>query len=102
MAARPRRGVHDRRPRRDRVLCGDYLTLEDGRRISWPSLVRGGSPQRHARLEPQHAEYAATMGPVVGLALADWLDAAAADAEQGEPDARALAVTRALAEGRPS
>lgn len=77
-------------------LYGDYLTRDDGRRISWPSLVRGGSLQRPSYMHPQHAIYAAAMGPAVGLALADWLDSAAEDAKQIGPDPHALAVARAI------
>ncbi|MFF8422977.1 hypothetical protein [Streptomyces sp. NPDC015680] len=55
-------------------LYGGYRTLDDGRRIASPSLLRGGSPQRPTRMYTQHADYIATMGPAVGLALADWLD----------------------------
>lgn len=40
--------------------------------------------------------YIASMHPSVGLALADWLDSAAEDAEQIGPDPRALAVARQL------
>ncbi|SCD61665.1 hypothetical protein [Streptomyces sp. PpalLS-921] len=36
-----------------------------------------GSRGRPPSMDPQHAEYAAAMDPGVGLALADWLDAAA-------------------------
>ncbi|MGV9803900.1 hypothetical protein ACWDTP_38265 [Mycobacterium sp. NPDC003449] len=79
-----------------RFLYGDHLTRDDGRRISWPLLNRGGSPQRPSYMHGQHAEYAAAMDPTVGLALADWLDAAAEDAEQVGPDPRAVAVARRI------
>lgn len=36
------------------------------------------------------------MNPAGGLALADWLDSAAVDAEEIGPDPRALAVACAL------
>jgi hypothetical protein len=55
-------------------LYGDYRTRDDGRRIAWPPLLRGGSLQRPTRMHTQHADYIALMGPGVGLALADWLD----------------------------
>lgn len=45
------------------------------------------------------AEYIALMHPGVGLALADWLDSAAQDAELIGPDHRALAVARQLLGG---
>lgn len=50
---------------------------------------------------PELAAYIAAMGPPVALALADWLDSAAVDAEQIGPDHRALAVARALLGGGP-
>lgn len=78
------------------ALWGDHLIRNDGRRISWPLLVRGGSPQRPAYMHTQHAAYAAAMHPGVGLALADWLDGAAVDAEQIGADRHALAVARAI------
>ncbi|MBQ0827670.1 hypothetical protein [Streptomyces tagetis] len=58
-------------------LYGDHLTREDDRCISWPHLLRGGSLQRPTYMHVQHAAYAAAMGPVVGLAIADWLEEAA-------------------------
>ncbi|MFE0800104.1 hypothetical protein [Streptomyces sp. NPDC058812] len=58
-------------------LYGDHLTRDDGRRISWPHLLRGGSSQRPTYMHVQHAAYAAAMGPALGLALAEWLDQAA-------------------------
>ncbi|MEU5608417.1 hypothetical protein AB0H03_06615 [Streptomyces sparsogenes] len=79
-----------------RFLRGDYLTRDDGRRISWPNLLRGGTGARPPYMATQHAEYAATMGPAVGLAVAAWLDSAAEDAEQVGPDPHALAVARQL------
>jgi hypothetical protein len=45
-------------------------------------------------------EYIATMNPRVGIAVADWLDSAAKDAMQIGPDPHALAVARAIQEGR--
>lgn len=42
------------------------------------------------------AAFIALMHPGVGLALADWLNSAAGDAEQIGPDPHALAVARAL------
>ncbi|MFJ2909376.1 hypothetical protein ACIO8F_08060 [Streptomyces sp. NPDC087228] len=56
------------------LLYGDHRTREDGRRIAWPPLLRGGSQQRPTYIHTQHADYIATMGPGVGLAIADWLD----------------------------
>lgn len=44
--------------------------------------------------------YIAAMHPGVGLALADWLESAAVDAEQIGPDPRALAVARAINGGQ--
>ena len=67
----------------NRFLYGDRLTSDDGRPWSWPSLLHGGGQHRPARMRARHAEYAATMGPSVGLALADWLDAAAHSYECG-------------------
>ncbi|WP_329592169.1 hypothetical protein OG195_27395 [Streptomyces sp. NBC_01362] len=69
-------------------LYGGYTSRDDGRRFGWPRLNRGGSQHRQAYMQPQHATYIAAMGPGVGLALADWLDAAAPD------DQHALAVAR--------
>ncbi|MFF5670289.1 hypothetical protein [Streptomyces hygroscopicus] len=79
-----------------RFLYGDHLTRDDGRRISWPLLTRGGSHQRPSYMHGQHAEYAAAMDPTVGLAIAAWLDSAAADAEQVGPDPHAIAVARQI------
>ena len=45
------------------------------------------------------AEYVATMHPGVGLALADWLESAARDAEQIGPDPFAVALARQLLGG---
>lgn len=45
---------------------------------------------------PECAAYIAAMGPPVALALADWLESAAVDAEQIGPDPHALAVARSL------
>ncbi|MCX5431902.1 hypothetical protein OHU11_30080 [Streptomyces sp. NBC_00257] len=59
-------------------LYGGYTSRDDGRRFGWPRLNRGGSQHRQAYMHPQHAEYAAAMGPALGLALADWLDKEAA------------------------
>lgn len=56
------------------LLCGDYTTNGRKEQIGWPSLVRGGSFQRPVYMHAQHAEYAAAMGPTVGLALAAWLE----------------------------
>lgn len=56
------------------ALYGDHLTRDDGRRISWPPLARGGSYQRPSYMHVQHAAYAAAVGPGVGLALAAWLE----------------------------
>jgi hypothetical protein len=80
-------------------LYGDHLTRDDGRTISWPLLNRGGSPQRPSYMHAQHAAYAAAMGPTVGIALADWLDSAAEDAEQIGPDPHAVATARAINTG---
>ncbi|MFF7485605.1 hypothetical protein [Streptomyces luteogriseus] len=88
-------------------LYGDHLTREDGRTISWPRLNRGGSPQRPAYMHPQHAEYAAAMGPALGLVLADWLDfeagliARVPGAELRGRTERALAVARAINGSQP-
>ncbi|MFE7954409.1 hypothetical protein [Streptomyces sp. NPDC057413] len=81
-------------------LYGDYLTRDDGRTISWPLLLRGGSAQRPSHMHPQHAAYAAAMGPTVGLALADWLDVASVNAVvltwPNDFIERALTVARAI------
>ncbi|GGQ83572.1 hypothetical protein [Streptomyces flaveolus] len=74
---------HEDRGRNRGHLYGDHLTRDDGRCISWPHLLRGGSAQRPTYMHVQHAAYAAAMGPVVGLALADWLDQAARYYEAG-------------------
>lgn len=69
-------------------------------------IIRGSSIGAHGRgahphLAPAHADYAAAMDPAVGLAVADWLDSAAIDAEQIGPDHHALATARALLGGEP-
>jgi hypothetical protein len=43
-----------------------------------------------------HAPYIAAMHPGVALAVADWLESAAEDAEQIGPDPHAVAVARAI------
>lgn len=68
-------------------------------------IIRGGSSGPHGRgvhphLAPVHADYIAAVHPGVGLALADWLDSAAEDAEQIGADYRALAVARAINGGQ--
>jgi hypothetical protein len=45
---------------------------------------------------PDNAQYIALTNPTLGLALANWLESAAQDAEQIGPDFRALAVARSL------
>ena len=50
---------------------------------------------------PELAAYIVAMGPNVGVALADWLDSAAEDAEQIGADFRALAVARQINGGQP-
>ncbi|MEO3978816.1 hypothetical protein [Streptomyces sp. CAU 1734] len=79
-------------------LFGDFFTREDGRVTAWPLLFRGGSREREARMETQHAQYIVLMQPAAGLALAAWLDQAA-DALTGAavPDTEpALAVARQI------
>lgn len=88
-------------PRRPHHLYGDHRTLDDGRTISWPLLNRGGSPQRPAYMHAQHAEYAAVMGPALGLLVAKWLaswDGADFDEHAAMPDdlQHALAIARAI------
>lgn len=61
------------------------------------AMVPTWSNGRHSRQRGgRDLEYIAAMHPSVGLALADWLDSAAEDAEQIGPDPHALAVARAL------
>ncbi|MFJ3507838.1 hypothetical protein [Streptomyces luteogriseus] len=87
-------------------LYGDHLTRDDDRTESWPRLNRGGSLQRPSYMHGQHAEYAAAMGPTVGLTLADWLDFEAdlitrvPGAELRDRTERALAVARAINGGQ--
>lgn len=90
------------------LLCGDYIANGRGERVGWPLLHRGGSQHRPTYMASQHAEYAAAMGPAVGLALAAWLDATADRLQQqahpgwqdtAEP--QALAVARAINGGQP-
>lgn len=64
-------------------------------------LIHGGSSGPHGRgtrpsMDARHGEYAAAVDPAVGLALADWLAAAADAAELAGPDPRAVAVARQL------
>ncbi|MFG3140783.1 hypothetical protein ACGFZA_31830 [Streptomyces sp. NPDC048211] len=76
-------------------LYGDYLTRDDSSTIAWPLLLRGGSQHRQAHMETQHAAYASAMGPGVGLALADWLEAVADGMSIAEvTDYAALTVAR--------
>ncbi|MEV5977531.1 hypothetical protein [Streptomyces sp. NPDC052114] len=94
-----------------RYLFGDHLTRDDGRRISWPLLLRGGRQLHQSYMHGQHADYAAAMDPTVGLALADWLDTAAEHCRLGyvccdngpcdEIAAPALAVARAINGSQP-
>lgn len=60
-----------------------YLVWARGRKAA-----RGDSAETTA--------YIATMGPALGLLIADWLDAAA---EAAEPDAKALTVALAVLDG---
>ncbi|MFF1483107.1 hypothetical protein ACIGZH_01810 [Streptomyces sp. NPDC058319] len=93
------------------VLYGDHLTSDDVECISWPLLLRGGSLYRSSYMHVRHAEYAATMGPVVGLALATLLEGVLSSAREAAPAheecasgcspdtcdlAAALAVARAI------
>lgn len=85
-----------------RLLCGDYLTRDDGRRISWPNLLHARAARSAAYMRARHAAYAAAMGPTVGLALADWLESVASRAREeggewvGADLHHALAVVRAI------
>lgn len=65
-------------------------------------LIHGSSGTRGLppSMAVQHGAYIAAMDPTVGLALADWLDSAAVDAEQIGPDPHALAVARAINGGQ--
>lgn len=88
----------------NRRLLGDYLTDDDGRRISWPSLLHGGAPGRKPRMRARHADYAAAMDPTVGQAVADWLDSEADLLTNDDFPAihhHALAVARAINRGKP-
>ncbi|QKN87577.1 hypothetical protein SEA_HFRANCETTE_51 [Streptomyces phage HFrancette] len=84
-------------------LYGDHRTREDGRRIAWPPLLRGGSQQRPTHMHTQHADYIVAMGPATGLAIAYWLDAVAARLSrtthpdwQADIEPHAVAVARQL------
>jgi len=82
------------------VTPGPWLCLDGGDRIihDGPSIEFG--PADYVVDEPvsnsANVELIAAMHPGVGLALADWLDSAAIDAEQIGPDPHALAVARAI------
>lgn len=68
-----------------------------------------GSPSDSVRTEagwevcygdsPGDLRYIAAMHPGIGLAVTDWLESAAENAEQIGPDPRALAVARQLLAG---
>ncbi|MFF8645022.1 hypothetical protein [Streptomyces sp. NPDC015345] len=73
------------------LLCGDYITNGRGERVGWPLLHRGGSQYRPTYMAPQHAEYAAAVGPSVGLALAAWLTEASTTPSCMSDSALALA-----------
>lgn len=73
------------------LLCGDYIINGRGERVGWPLLHRGGSQFRATYMAPQHAEYAAAMGPSVGLALAGWLTEASTTSSCMSDGALALA-----------
>ena len=69
-------------------------------------IIHGGSSGPHGRglhpgMSPQHGEYVAAMDPTVGLAVADWLESAAEDAEHIGPDPHAVVGPRAILGGRP-
>ncbi|MDJ1137906.1 hypothetical protein [Streptomyces iconiensis] len=90
-----------------RFLYGDYLTRDDGRRISWPLLLRGGRLHQPSYMHSQHAEYAAAMGPAVGAALAAWLESwtgldVREDAAMAEDLRHALTVARAINQQDPT
>lgn len=82
-----------------------YGGVTDAER-SWTRLLHGsagpGGRGSTPFMKTRHAEYAAAMGPVVGLALADWLDFEAdlidrvPGAELRDRTERALAVARAI------
>lgn len=88
--------VHRRQDSGYRILCGDYLTRADGRTISWPTLLHGRVGQSPALMHTQHAEYAAAMGPTVGLALADLLDDLAHGDDEDVVNPWALALARQI------
>lgn len=87
-----------RRPTADmpHFLYGDYLTRDDGKVISWPKILRGGTQQRPSQMDRAHAQYAAAMDPTVGLALADLLDDLADGDDEGETNPWAFALARAI------
>jgi hypothetical protein len=61
------------------------------------AMVPTWSNGRHSRQRGgRDLEYIAAMHPGVGVALADWLDSAAEDAEQIGPDPHAIATARAI------
>ncbi|MET9222389.1 hypothetical protein ABZX65_26995 [Streptomyces sp. NPDC003300] len=81
-------------------LYGDHITRDDGRLITWPLLLCGGSPVRPAYMHTQHAVYAATLHPPVGLLIADLLDSAAEAVRRGSTaDPAALALADAIPGG---
>lgn len=67
--------------------------------LVWPD--RTGDPVSGST-EVEDADYIALMHPPVALALADWLDSAARDAEEIGPDPFALRAARAVLREDPS
>ncbi|MFC8515513.1 hypothetical protein [Streptomyces sp. NPDC057257] len=66
------------------------------------SLIGGGGGRGRppGYVSAPVGDYIAALDPAVGLLFADWLDAAAVDAEQIGPAPHALAVARAINGGQ--
>lgn len=75
----------DRGTKHNWVVDGDPRSADH----AWVALMMFGECEQDAR-------YIALMHPPVALALADWLDSAARDAEEIGPDPFALRAARAV------
>lgn len=95
------------RERATAAIHGGRTTWRLGNTLGTKTAVVLDDPDKPTVLIETYAErlervnaYLTLVGPATGLALAEWLESAAEDAEQIGPDFRALAVARAILGGQ--